>query len=164
MEYKNIFGFRNEWNWKTISLFCFLAVFPNILGLVHIDVFGFRIHFFQYLVFLAAIVYGPVGGAVSGAFGSVYTATMLHNPYIIAGNIFLGFLVGLFVRHKFHIVLAAILAYLAQMPWLWYSDIYLAGMPVAVVQKIVVALLVSDVIMALAAGYSYKPVKALISL
>ncbi len=164
MEYKDIFGFSNEWNWKTISLFGFLAVFPNILGLIYVDVFGLRIHFFQYLVFLAAVIYGPAGGAVSGAFGSVYTAIALHNPYIIIGNIILGFLAGFFVRHKFHIVLAAMLAYLIQMPWLWYSDVYLAGMPVAVVQKIVIALLISDVIMALAVRYTYKPVKALVSL
>ena len=162
MEYKNIF--RNEWNWKTISLLAFLAFFPNILGLIHIDVFGFRIHFFQYLIFLAAIIYGPAGGAISGAFGSLYTAIALNNPYIIPGNIILGSLTGLFVRYKFHIILAVMLAYIIQMPWLWYSDIYLAGMPVVAVQKIVIALLISDVIMALAAGYSYKLVKTLVSL
>lgn len=98
IEYKNIFDV--ELNWKSISLFVFLAIFPNVLGLFHTTLFGVKIHFFQYLIFLAAVIYGPLGGAIAGASGSLYTAALLNNPYIIIGNIMLGSLVGLFFQKK----------------------------------------------------------------
>ncbi|MBS3098146.1 hypothetical protein J4209_05110 [Candidatus Woesearchaeota archaeon] len=162
MQYKNIFGFDVEWNWKTIGLLAFLAVFPNIMGLYHTTILGVRIHFFQYLIFLAAIIYGPLGGAISGLFGSFYTALALHNPYVIVGNIILGFMAGFFVRHKLNVILAVLAAYSIQLPWLWVTDIYFAGMPVKAVQGIVIALLISNVIWAIVAGWTYKSVKALV--
>ena len=157
--YKNIFGFNIGWTWKTIVLLGFLAVLPNFLGLIHTTVFGVRIHFFQYLIFLAAAIYGPLGGAISGAFGSVYTAAALNNPYIVLGNIILGTFTGLFFRFKMHLVLAAMGAYLIQLPWLWFSDIYLAHMPVNVVRGVVVALFISNAMWATVAWLSYKKIK-----
>ncbi|MDP2750306.1 MAG: hypothetical protein Q8O89_05740 [Nanoarchaeota archaeon] len=170
MEYKNkndnkfrqIFEFNHEVNWKTISMLALLAILPNLLGMINTSVFGVKIHFFQYLVFLAAIIYGPLGGAVSGAFGSVYTAVALNNPYIIIGNIILGVLVGVFVRLKLHVIIAVLLAYAMQLPWLWYSDIYLAGMPIRAVQLIVVALFLSNVIWGFVAWKTHKKVSRLI--
>ena len=158
-DYRNIFSFDVEWNWKTISLLASLAVFPNILGLFQSQIFGVRIHYFQYLVFLAAIIYGPSGGIISGAFGSVFTAVVLHNPYIIIGNMLLGGLTGIFLKYKLHIIIAALLAYLIQLPWLWITDVYLAHMPVSAVKGIVVALLVSNFIWAFFAGLTAKHIK-----
>ncbi|MBW2974449.1 hypothetical protein KY366_01910 [Candidatus Woesearchaeota archaeon] len=154
--YKDIFDFNVRWTWKTITLLAFLAVFPNVLGLVHTTVFGVRVHFFQYLIFLAAIIYGPAGGMVSGAFGSVYTAAALGNPYVIIGNVILGGVFGVLIRLKWHVISAVLTAYLIQMPWLWVTDVYLAGMPVKVVNGIVIALLISDVLWAVVAGWSSK--------
>ena len=128
--YGNILDFNIKWTWKTITLLSFLAVFPNILGLYSTTIFGVRIHFFQYLIFLAAIIYGPSGGLISGAFGSVWTAIALNNPYILIGNMILGFFIGFFIRLKWNIILAVLTAYLIQLPWLWLTDIYLAHMPV----------------------------------
>ena len=159
IKYKNIFGI--EYNWKTLSLLIFLAVFPNILGLFHTNVFGVRIHFFQYLIFLAAMIYGPFGGAIAGAFGSMYTAVALHNPYIIIGNIILGTLVGLFYK-RINIVIAVLLAYLIQLPWLWVTDIYIAGMPASVVKGIVIGLLISNIVMAFIAWGTAKRIKQLV--
>lgn len=159
LTYKNIFGI--EFNWKNIALLIFLAIFPNILGLFHTTIFGVRIHFFQYLIFLAAMIYGPFGGAVAGAFGSMYTAVALHNPYIIIGNIILGTCVGLFYK-KINIVIAVLLAYLIQLPWLWTTDIYLAGMPINVVKGVVVGLLISDIVMAFIAWGTAKRIKQLV--
>jgi len=162
MYYKGLFDFNVKWTWKTISLLGLLAIFPNILGLYSATVFGVRIHFFQYLIFLAALIYGPMGGLISGAFGSFYTAMALHNPYVIVGNIVLGTLFGIFIRLKWNIIIAALAAYLIQMPWLWFSDIYLANMPVNVVKGIVVALLFSDLIWAFAARLTYRQLRDLV--
>jgi len=159
MEYKNIFGFDNEWNLKTISLLAFLAIFPNVFGMLHTTIFGVRIHFFQYLIFLAAIIYGPIGGAVSGAFGSIWTAVALNNPYILIGNVILGFFVGYFVRLKWYVMLAVLGAYLIQLPWLWVTDVYLAHMPVKSVRMIVIALLLSNVIWGSIAGLTSRHIK-----
>jgi uncharacterized membrane protein len=161
MQYKNILGV--EYNWKTISLLCFLAIFPNLLGTFHyITPFGVRIHFFQYLIFVAAIIYGPLGGVIAGAFGSIYTAAVLNNPYIIIGNIILGGFTGIFVRHKWNIILAVLGAYTIQLPWLWFTDIHLAHMPVKVVQGIVIALLLSNILWAFVAGLTAKRIKKIV--
>ncbi len=156
---KNILNFNIKWTWKTITLLTFLAIFPNILGLFHTTLFGVRLHFFQYLIFLAAIIYGPAGGLISATFGSLYTAIALNNPYIIIGNIILGTLFGLFVRLKWNIIIAVLTAYLIQLPWLWITDVYFIGMPVNVVNKVVVGLFVSNIIWAIAAGWSYRRIK-----
>ncbi len=157
--YKNIFGI--EFNWKNAMLLIFLAALPNVVGLFHTTIFGIRIHFFQYLIFLAAMIYGPAGGAMAGAFGSIHTAIALHNPYIVIGNIILGVFVGLFYK-RINIVLAVLLAYAIQLPWLWMTDIYLAGMPVNVVNGVVLGLLVSNTIMAFIAWGTAKKIKQLV--
>ena len=162
MGYNSIFKFDIRWNWKTATLLAMLAALPNIFGIFHTTVFGVRVHFFQYLIFLAAIVYGPLGGMISGAVGSVYTAVALNNPYIMIGNIILGGFTGFFLRYKINIVLAVLAAYLIQLPWLWVTDIYLAGMPVRVVKGIVIALLLSNLLWALIAGCKSKYVKKFI--
>ena len=155
---KNILNFNIKWTWKTITLLSFLAIFPNILGLFHTTIFGIRIHFFQYLIFLAAIIYGPAGGLISGTFGSLYTAIALNNPYIIIGNIILGTLFGLFIRLKWNILLAVLTAYAIQLPWLITTDIYLAHMPINIVKGIVIALFFSNILWAVVAKFTYKKV------
>ena len=158
---KNTFNFNIKWTWKTITLLAFLAIFPNILGLFHTTIFGIRIHFFQYLIFLAAIIYGPLGAIISATAGSLYTAIALNNPYIIIGNIILGALFAIFIRLKWNIILAVLTAYLIQLPWLWVTDIYLAHMPVNVVKGIVIALLISNILWAVVAKLTYKKIKKL---
>jgi len=158
-EYQNIFNFNIKWTWKNITLLSFLAIFPNVLGLFHTTVFGVRVHFFQYLIFLAALIYGPYGGLISGGFGSVWTAVALNNPYIIVGNMLLGGLFGLFIRLKWNLIIAALTAYIIQMPWLWVTDIYLANMSVNVVKGAVIALFFSDLLWAAVAGLTYKKIR-----
>ena len=163
MKYENIFNFNIKWTWKTISLLAFLAILPNFFGMLNISTaWGFKIHFFQYLVFLASVIFGPVGGLISGAFGSVFTAVTMNNPYIVIGNMILGFFVGFFFRLKWNIILAVLGAYLIQMPWLYYSDIYLANMPVKVVHGVIIALFLSDILWAGLTWATYKPIKRLV--
>ena len=128
----------------------------------HTTIFGVRIHFFQYLIFLAAIIYGPLGGIISGAVGSVFTAFALNNPYIIIGNIILGFFVGFFIRLKWNVIVAVLVAYFIQLPWLWLTDVYLAGMSVKVVNGIVVALFISNILWGAVAGWSSKYLRGLV--
>ena len=160
MQYKNIFHFNVKWNLKTIWLFLILLILPNYVGMFkYTTIFGLRIHFFQILIFLAAMLYGPLGGALSGAIGSVYVAFALNNPYIIIGNIILGLFTGIFYRMKFHLVIAAFLAYLIQMPWLYITDVYLANMPVPVVNMIIISLLISNLLWSIIANFAGKRIR-----
>ena len=110
------------------------------------------------------MIYGPIGGLISGAIGSIYTSIALNNPYLIVGNIILGTLFGLFIRLKWNIILAALTAYIIQLPWLLYTDIYLLNMPINIVKGIVIALLISNILWAIVAGLTWKKVKILIKL
>ncbi|MBN2067247.1 MAG: hypothetical protein JW744_02155 [Candidatus Diapherotrites archaeon] len=157
--YKNVFGM--EFSHKSALMLAFLAVFPNVLGMIVLDTgLGFKFHLFQILIFLAAMMYGKWGGALSGAFGSVYTAIALGNPYIIIGNIMLGFFTGIFAKRA-HIALAVLGAFAIQAPWLYYTDL-LAGMPEPAVRGVIVALLFSNIAWAFVAGKAYKRLKKLI--
>ncbi|MFH2027920.1 MAG: hypothetical protein ABIJ08_02165 [Nanoarchaeota archaeon] len=163
MQYKNIFNLNNEITWKSMTMLFFLAIMPNFLGMINIETqWGFKIHFFQYLIFLAAVIYGPTGGLISGAFGSFYTSITMNNPYIAIGNMILGLFVGLLVRLRWNMILAVLTAYLIQLPWLYYSDIYLAHMPFNVVIGVIIALSISNTIWAIMTRITYKQVKRLI--
>ena len=160
MEYKNIFSFDVEWNYRTMTLFAFLLIIPNFLGMLNIStVWGFKLHFFQVAVFLAALIYGPTGGLLSGMVGSVYSAFIMHNPYIVGGNMILGFFVGLFARHKMHTIVAVMLAFIVQLPWLVITDYYLIHMPWPVLWKLIVALALSNLVWATLAHYSARPAR-----
>lgn len=160
LNYKSFFGM--EFNWKNFMLLAFLVVFPNILGLFHVEIAGIRVHFFQYLVFLAAMLYGPWGGVTAGAVGSVYTAIALNNPYIIIGNIILGSVVGLLYK-RMNIVRAVLFAFAIQLPWLWLTDVYLIGMTTRVVSGIVIGLLLSNTVFSFLALGSANRIKQAIA-
>lgn len=157
--YESLFGIRVSF--RSIAMLGFLALFPNILGMVVLQTpFGFKFHLFQILVFLAALVYGKWGGAVAGGFGSIYTAIALGNPFIIGGNVILGFFTGVFAR-KVNVVVAVLAAFAIQLPWLYVTDL-LVGMPEAAVRGVIVALLFSNIVWAVAAGLIYKRLGSLI--
>jgi len=160
MNLKNIFLLDINLAWKSITLLALLAILPNFFGMINISTpWGFKIHTFQYLIFLAAIIYGPIGGFVSGAIGSLFTAISLNNPYVMVGNIILGFSVGILTRLNWNIILSVLTAYLIQLPWLYYSDVYLANMPVSIVQGLIFALFLSNLLWAGVALMTYKPIK-----
>jgi len=161
MNYQNIFGTEIEWNYKKILLLASLLIFPNILSLFHFQLFGLRFHFFQYLIFLSAFIFGPVGGILSGGLGSLYTAIAMNNPYIAIGNMILGGFVGLFMKYKLPVIPSVIFAYAIQVPWLWYSDIYLAGMAAGYVNMIIIALLASNIICGAATKLTAERIKNL---
>ncbi|MEM3030217.1 MAG: hypothetical protein QXH27_00640 [Candidatus Micrarchaeia archaeon] len=149
---KNVFGF--DFTRKNILALLFLAVLPNLFGWLVLPStpWGGKFHVFQITIFLAAALFGWFGGAAAGVFGAVGTALALNNPWILAGNAILGGVTGfLHTRRSMRLLYAVLIAYAVQLPWLYWSDVYLARMPVPVVQSIVVALFVSNLVMALAA-------------
>ena len=160
MESINKFSFNIKWNFKTISLFIFLLILPNFLGIINLSTkWGFKIHFFQYAIFLAAIIYGPKGGLLAGVIGSTYSAFIMHNPYIILFNALLGFFVGLFIRYKLNVLLAVILAYMIELPILIGIDHYLIHMPMMIIVPLTISLFISNIIWIIAAKYTSKLVK-----
>lgn len=159
--YRNIFSI--EFNLKTITILTVLAILPNLLGMINMPtVFGFKIHTFQYVVFIAAALYGPIGGGISGGIGSMFSALALSNPYIIIGNIILGVVAGFMFKKGLNMIQAGMTAYAIQMPWLYVSDVYFVGMPHKIVVSIIVALLISDLVWSIAAHYTYKRINALV--
>lgn len=146
-----------------MSLFIFLLILPNLLGMINLSTpFGFKIHFFQLAVFIAALVYGPKGGLLSGLVGSMYSAVIMGNPYIIVGNAILGFFVGLLVRYDFSTLVAVLIAYTIQLPWLLLTDYYLVHLPVKFLVGLVIALTISNIIWAGVAHYVVKPIKKVV--
>jgi len=162
---KNANDYAINVNFKTISMLALLAALPNLFGMVNLPaVGGYKIHTFQYVVFIAAAVYGPIGGAIAGSFGSLFSAVLLNNPYIIIGNMILGFMTGFFLKKGLKIIPAVMLAYFIQTPWLFISDVYFVGMPVSLVSKIMISLLLSNILWAALAHKSYKPLKHMLGL
>ena len=147
-------------NYKSVSFFILLAILPNFLGMINIPtVFEFKIHFFQIGVFISALLYGPVGGLTSGFIGSMYSAFIMKNPYIVIGNAILGFFVGFFVKHRLNTILAVMLAFCIQLPWLIVTDYYLMNLSAIFINNLIIALAISNFIWAITAYYSAKAIK-----
>jgi hypothetical protein len=165
MEYKNgsvndLFSFGIVWNFKTIGMFFILLILPNFLGMMNITTdYGFKVHFFQAAVFIAALIYGPVGGLLSGLFGSAYSTIIMGNPYIAVGNAILGFMVGIFVRYGFSTIVAVLLAFVIQLFWLIPTDLFLMNMPLKVLFMLIAALFASNIVWAIAVDFGTKKIK-----
>ncbi|MBU0757368.1 MAG: hypothetical protein KKF44_04830 [Nanoarchaeota archaeon] len=163
-DYRQMFSFDAEWNFKTVSLFIFLLIVPNILGMLNISTpFGFKLHFFQLGIFMAAMIYGPMGGLLTGIIGSAYSAILMSNPYILLFNAVLGFFAGVFYRKNISAVISVLLAFMIELPILMTIDYYIVGMPMKVMLMLVFALFVSNVIWAIIADKAAKPMKNSIS-
>lgn len=164
MENKNIFSFDMRMDHKTVSFLIFLIIFPNLLGMVNVStVAGFKIHTFQIAIIMAALLYGPKGGALAGLIGSTYSAIALANPYIAVGNGILGFFVGLFSRYGYNTVLAVFMAFSIQIPWLILTDYYLVNLPMNFIILLLFALAVSNLIWAAVAHFSKDRIKSLLT-
>jgi len=141
-------------NPRAIALFLVAIALPNLLGLINIATpLGFKLHFFQVAILLAAGIYGPLGGAASGVVGSMYSAVIMSNPFIILGNVILGFFYGLFIRLRIHAVPAVILAFAIQIPWLVATDFYFMHMPAPIIRMLLLSLALSNVLWAIVARY-----------
>ena len=160
MQNKNILDFNINWNYKSISLLIFLLIIPNLLGAINLTLFStVKIHFFQIAIFLAAFIYGPKGGALAGLTGSIFSAYLMSNPYLIIGNIILGFFAGLFFKKKLSAITAVLIAFAIQLLWLILTDYYLIHLPIKIITSIIIALLISNILWAFIASKTTKHLK-----
>ncbi len=163
MEFSNPFVFDRRLDRKEVSILAFLVILPNFLGLLNYDTgMGFKIHVFQLGIVLAALYYNWYGGMLAGIFGSVYSAVVMNNPYIIVGNAIMGIVAGYMIHKGWHTNIAVWAAFAVQIPWLIFSDYVFIGMPMNVIWAVVIALAVSNTIWATLGHYLVRPqVKAL---
>lgn len=156
----NIAGIGSLTSRRSAGMFIFLALLPNLSGLLSLPTaWDIKIHFFQFAVFLAAFIFGPLGGLISGAAGSFATAVMMGNPAIIAGNAILGFFAGYFFRRGFNPAVAAILAFLIQLPWLAVTGYYLQGLSAGSLAVLAFVLGITNPLWAMAASLLMKPAR-----
>lgn len=141
-------------NKKEMVIFFILLMVPNILSMINLGtIYGFKIHSFQLSIFVAAIIYGKRGGALSGLFGSIYSAFIMYNPYIILGNIILGFFAGLFYEKTKNIFSSVILAFIIQLFWLIPSDYYFMQLSANFIKHLIISLFLSNLVWAIFALY-----------
>ncbi len=160
----NTLSFEVKWNYRSAGMLIALVGLPEFLGTLNLPVAaGFKLHFFQAAVFLAAALYGPWGGLLSGFAGSLYSAYVMSNPYLLIGNALLGFFTGFFLRKGFRTVSAVWLAFAVQLPWLVLTDYFLVHLPADVISGLVFALFLSDTLWAAAVHFLADPVKRFIA-
>jgi len=143
--------------------FTSLALITLVLTFLVLPLANLRIHFFQAGIFTTAFLFGPLAGALVGGLTSSYVAlAIMHNPWIIGGNALLGFFSAYFYT-KNHPVKAALLAYAIQLPYLIFTDIFLAHMPVYTVSGIVLILFFENLICGLIATTLTLQIKTLLN-
>ena len=147
-------------NEKSIATLMLLMLLPNLVGVLHLSTpWGFKIHFFQYAIFLAAFTFGPIGGLLSGFAGSLYAAYLMTNPYILVGNALLGLFTGYFFRRGHTYLVSALLGFGIQIPWLVATDYFLMNLPASFIGGLLFALTLTNVLWAVLAGMSTGPLK-----
>jgi uncharacterized membrane protein len=147
---------REQADTKSVALFLALIVAANLLGALNLPLaFGLKLHTFQLAVFAASLFFGPVGGAWAGGLGSLFSAYQMGNPYIVIGNLLLGFAAGYFMKKGRGVFLSALLAAVIQAAWVWISDVYFFGMPERKAAMILLALLFSNALWAAAAAFIF---------
>lgn len=129
----------------------------NLLSMINLPLIeGFRVHFFQVAIFAAAMLYGYKGGLTIGLIGSAYTAIAMSNPYILLFNSLLGLFVGYFFLKGFNIHIAVLFAFAIELLWLIPIDLFIIEMPAAIVTKLVISLLFSNMLWASVANLVVK--------
>lgn len=111
---------------KTLAFVALMAALSNVLSFpplaVPLQLGGFTssLHFFQFAVFLCGILAGPWAGLVCGAVGGLYMS-VTKIPFVVVGIAILGVSVGFFGK-KFRPVLAGLMAWLVQAPYVLVTD------------------------------------------
>ncbi|MGV8087297.1 MAG: hypothetical protein ACP5N1_06725, partial [Candidatus Woesearchaeota archaeon] len=100
------------------------------------------------------LAYGPLGGLLSGLIGSIYPAMITSNPYIIIGNMILGCVAGYLIRLKWNVIVATLVAFMIQLPWLIVSDYYFMGLSATFIIGLTIALAISNTIWATLVYYT----------
>jgi len=139
-----------------------LIVLPFLLSLINIHFAqSWKLHFFPAAVILAAMVFGARAGIVAGISGSLYSAIVLGNPYLILGNALFGLLTGVFYQKNGKIIPSVLMAYACELPWLIGSDYYLARLSADFIARLVLVLLLSNLLWASLINLGIVPLKKL---
>jgi len=145
---------------RAVLAFGLLVLLPCLLSLINITFAqSWKIHFFPAAIFLAAISFGPAGGLVTGVTGSLYSALWLGNPYLLAGNVILGWMTSVFFGKTRKIIPSVVLAFACQLPWLIVSDYYFMQMPAVFIAKLILVLFLGNLTWALLIHLSMNLIK-----
>ncbi len=140
--------------------FGLLVLLPCLLSLINITFAeSWKIHFFPAAIMLAAVNFGPAGGLIAGVTGSLYSAVLLGNPYLVAGNALLGLMTGIFFRKTGKMIPSVLLAFACQLPWLIVSDYYFVYLPAMFIAKLALVLFLGNLFWALLIDLAMKPIK-----
>jgi hypothetical protein len=143
--------------------FALLIISPFMLSLINLTFAqSWKVHFFPAAIILAALIFGAAGGLVAGVAGSLYSALLLGNPYLIAGNALFGLLTGIFYKKTNKIILSVLLAFALEIPWLIFSDYYLVGLSAEFITKLLAVLFLANVLWASLIRLMDKPLRKLL--
>ena len=140
-----------------------LAALAFSLSFAVVPFMQWRLHFFQFGIFLSAFLFGPFAGAAVGALSSSYSGLfVLSNPWIIGGNAILGFFAA-YLYTRTTPFKAALGAYAIQLPYLLVTDIFFVGMPLMVVLGVVLTLFAENLLCAFMATAMAPHIRALLA-
>ncbi len=121
--------------------------------------FGLRFHFFQYAIFLAGSVLGPVYGGAVGFIGGMGPSFLRGDPYILIYNALLGTACGIFAL-RFRPWIASLMAYfLVHLPVMLIVGRFIQNVPPFVLAAISIILAGEDIICAFLADISSKKLR-----
>ena len=143
--------------------FALMVILPFLLSLMNLTFAqNWKVHFFPAAIILSALTFGAAGGLVAGIAGSLYSALLLGNPYLIARNALFGFLTGVFYKQTHKIILSVVLAFICELPWLIVSDYYFMRLPAEFIIKLVVVLCLADIFWASLIRFIHQPLRRLL--
>ena len=148
---------------KLAIAFALLIVLPFMLSLINLQFAqSWKVHFFPASTILSAIIFGATGGLVAGLTGSIYSAVLLGNPYLIAGNALFGLLTGTFYKKTNQIIVSVLLAFICELPWLIISDYYFMHLSAEFIAKLAVVLLLANLFWAALIQLINKPLRKIL--
>lgn len=148
---------------RTAIAFALLVFFPFMLSLINLTFAqNWKVHFFPAAIIMASLIFGATGGLVAGVAGSLYSALLLGNPYLIIGNALFGLLTGIFYKKIGKIIISVLLAFICELPWLIVTDYYLVHLPSEFITKLVVVLFLANVLWAALIHLVNKPLRKLL--
>lgn len=147
--------------YRRIAIAFILLVFlPFMLSLINLTFAqSWKVHFFPAAIILAALIFGATGGLVAGIAGSIYSALLLGNPYLIIGNALFGLLTGIFYNKTNKIILSVLLAFVCELPWLILTDYYLVHLSAEFITKLIIVLFLANVLWAALIHLINKPLR-----
>ena len=124
-----------------------MCALANVLGFFAIPIGLTSIHLMQLPIILTALSMGSWNAGIVGFIGPISMSYRLSpiNPYILLGNAILGFFTGFFFTHLKEMktrpivpqVISVLAAYIVQVPYIYFTDVYLMPLPSQVVLTII---------------------------